>query len=146
MFHLWTYSKTVKVSEAYWITTLTVISWYVTGNVIKKGQINTAFLKRDIVMPTLTFNIFRPHLETKKETSINKLYLQHLTLNYKFHWQFMKVYVTAIKMKQRFLGIKFTHLNLQSKWQNASTIKVKWRFPIRRKEIKVKYQQLLNIS
>ena len=57
MFHLWTYSKTVKVSEAYWITTLTVISWYVTGNVIKKGQINTAFLKRDIVMPTLTFNL-----------------------------------------------------------------------------------------
>ena len=38
-----------KVSDACWMTALTVISWHVTGNVIKKGQINTTFLKKHIL-------------------------------------------------------------------------------------------------
>ena len=113
IFHLWTYWKTVKVSETYWVRALIVISWMWLEMWLRRVKSILSSLKRIYCDANLDHYLATSgHIwKTKKETQNHKLRLQYLTLSYKFHLIFMKTWVTAIRMKQTFFGVKFIHLN-----------------------------------
>ena len=112
-FYLWTYWKTVKVSETYWMTALMVISWIWLETWLRRVKSILSSLKGVYCDANLDHYLASSsHIwEIKKEIQNHKLRLQYLTLNCKFHWILMKTCVTAIKMKQTFFGVKFTHLH-----------------------------------